>query len=51
MIQDYEAKEKKPGTIKQFGPALGSVMLGYVLMYDPAWVADQPRACTVVASW
>jgi hypothetical protein len=41
MLRDYEAKEKKPGTIKQFGPALGSVMLGYVLMYDPAWVAEQ----------
>jgi hypothetical protein len=41
MIRDFEAHEKKPGTIKQFGPALGSVMLGYVLLYDLAWVAEQ----------
>jgi hypothetical protein len=41
MIQDFRAKEKKPATIKQFGPALGSVMLGYVLMYDPAWAAAE----------
>jgi len=41
MIRDFQAKEKKPATIKQFGPALGSVMLGYVLMYDPAWAAAQ----------
>jgi len=41
MIRDFEAKEKKPGTIKQFGPGLGSVMLGYVHMYDPAWAALQ----------
>ncbi len=41
MIRDFESKERKPGTIKTFGPALGSVMLGYVLMYDPAWVTQQ----------
>ncbi len=41
MIKDFEAKEKKRGTIKQFGPGLGSVMLGYVHMYDPAWAALQ----------
>jgi endoglucanase Acf2 len=44
------AKPPKPGkephvartaSIKTFGPALGSVMLGYVLMYDPNWVAEQ----------
>jgi endoglucanase Acf2 len=41
MIRDFEAKEKKPATIKQFGTGLGSVMLGYVLLYDPDWVAEQ----------
>ncbi len=41
MLHDFEGKEHKPGTIKTFGPALGSVMLGYVLMYDPAWAARQ----------
>ena len=41
MVRDVQAKEKKPRTIKQFGPALGSVMLGYVLMYDPEWAAEQ----------
>jgi len=41
MIQDFQVKEKKPATIKQFGPALGSVMLGYVLMFDPAWAAAE----------
>lgn len=30
-----------PPTIKSFGDALGSVMLGYVLMYDPAWACAQ----------
>jgi endoglucanase Acf2 len=34
-------KQDKETTIKSFGPALGSVMLGYVLMYDPAWAAAQ----------
>ncbi|MCW3098202.1 MAG: hypothetical protein JWL77_3820 [Chthonomonadaceae bacterium] len=57
MCRDYEAHEQeeaaktpKPdlkrhvaarATIASFGPALGSVMLGYVLMYDPAWAAEQ----------
>ncbi len=41
MVRDVQVKEKKPGTIKQFGSALGSVMLGYVLMYDPNWAAEQ----------
>ena len=57
MCRDYEAHEQeeaaktpKPGekrhvamkpTIQSFGPALGSVMLGYVLMYDPNWAAQQ----------
>ena len=33
--------EAKKATIKNFGPALGSVMLGYVLMYDPRWACEQ----------
>lgn len=57
MCEDYEAHEqsdaakspkkgKNPhvarrATIKSFGPGLGSVMLGYVLMYDPDWAAEQ----------
>ena len=57
MCLDYEAHEladasrkprpgKKPheakkATIESFGPGLGSVMLGYVLMYDPAWACQQ----------
>jgi hypothetical protein len=57
MCREYEAHEQeeaaktpKPGeqrhvaakpTIATFGPALGSVMLGYVLMYDPSWAAEQ----------
>ena len=45
MTRDFEAKEKKPATIKQFGPALGSVMLGYVLMYDPAADMDPKQCC------
>ena len=31
----------RPATIKNFGTGLGSVMLGYGLMYDPAWAAEQ----------
>lgn len=57
MVKDYDANEQRdaaktpkpgkkpheprPATIKTFGDALGSVMLGYVLMYDPAWAAEQ----------
>ena len=57
MRHDFEAHEQeeaartpKPGekphqaqqaTIHTFGPALGSVMLGYTLMYDPNWAAEQ----------
>lgn len=57
MCRDYEAHEieeankpPKPGekprlpakaTIASFGPALGSVMLGYKLMVDPDWAAEQ----------
>jgi len=57
MIHDYEAHEQadaakapkpgkqphvaKPAEIKSFGSGLGSVMLGYVLMYDPDWAAQQ----------
>lgn len=56
MLKDFEINELaeaakaekagkkytvRPGTIQTFGAALGSVMLGYVLMYDPAWVAEQ----------
>jgi endoglucanase Acf2 len=57
MCKDYEAHEladaakkpksgKKPheaqkATIESFGPGLGSVMLGYVLMYDPSWACEQ----------
>jgi endoglucanase Acf2 len=57
MCRDYEAHEheeaakpRKPGekpyaahpaAIKSFGSGLGSVMLGYVLMYDPNWAAAQ----------
>lgn len=57
MVKDFEANEQRdaakaaksgkktngarPGTIKTFGDALGSVMLGYVLMYDPAWAVEQ----------
>jgi hypothetical protein len=56
MCRDYEAHElaeasrtskggkkrqaKKP-TIENLGSGLGSVMLGYVLMYDPAWACEQ----------
>lgn len=31
----------RPPTIESFGSALGSVMLGYVLMYDPQWAAQR----------
>jgi len=31
----------KTADIKTFGAALGSVMLGYKLMFDPDWVAEQ----------
>ncbi|MCW3052911.1 MAG: hypothetical protein JWN14_2081 [Chthonomonadales bacterium] len=57
MCRDYEAHEReeanrapKPGekphlpakaTIASFGPALSSVMLGYRLMFDPDWAAEQ----------
>jgi len=57
MTKDFEAHEQadaakklkpgkkpheaRPATIKTFGDALGSVMLGYVLMYDSAWAAEQ----------
>lgn len=57
MCRDYEANERteaakstKPGekphvaqkaSIHAFGSALGSVMLGYALMYDPNWAAEQ----------
>jgi endoglucanase Acf2 len=51
MTADFDAHEQKeaakknraprPASIKTFGDALGSVMLGYVLMYDPAWAAEQ----------
>jgi hypothetical protein len=41
MIKDFEAKEKKPGTVKTWGPALGSVMCGYKLMFDPGYVCEQ----------
>jgi endoglucanase Acf2 len=57
MVKDYDANEQRdaakkpmpgkkpheprPATIKTFGDGLGSVMLGYVLMYDPAWAAEQ----------
>jgi endoglucanase Acf2 len=57
MCRDYEAHEQaeaakppKPGetphvaqhaTVSAFGPALGSVMLGYRLMYDPTGAAEQ----------
>ncbi len=40
MIKDREAKEHK-SSVKSMGPDLGSVMLGYVLMYDPMWVCEQ----------
>ena len=45
-----DAARQKPGDpphevrqpdIKSFGAGLGSVMLGYVLMYDPQWVCKQ----------
>jgi len=57
MVKDFDAHEQveaakpvkagkspheiRPATIKTFGSGLGSVMLGYVLMYDPAWAAAQ----------
>ena len=31
----------KKATVESFGPALGSVMLGYRLMYDPKWAINQ----------
>lgn len=40
MMQACQAKGK-PGTIKSFGSGLGSVMIGYVQMYDPAWACQQ----------
>ncbi len=40
MIKDFEAREKKPGAVKTWGPALGSVMCGYKLMFDPMYVCE-----------
>ncbi len=33
--------QKKPTTVKGWGPALGNVIMGYVAMYDPAWTCAQ----------
>jgi endoglucanase Acf2 len=41
MCADYEAHEHKKPTIKEFGAGLGSVMLGYQLMYDPTTACAQ----------
>lgn len=40
MIREAKA-QKKPTTVKEWGPALGNVILGYVAMYDPAWATAQ----------
>jgi endoglucanase Acf2 len=39
--QQGKPHEMREPTIKDFGSALGSVMMGYVLMYDPNFVAAQ----------
>jgi len=56
MVRDYNAHEMeeaakpenkakgyraKTASIKEFGAALGNVMLGYRLMFDPDWAAQQ----------
>ena len=57
MCEDYQRNEAReaaqtpkpgkqphvarPATIESFGSALGSVMLGYVYMYDPQWAAQR----------
>ena len=56
MVSDYEKHEiaeaakpeniakgykAKKATIESFGPALGSVMIGYRLMFDPVWAIEQ----------
>jgi endoglucanase Acf2 len=51
MQKDFDAHEgaeakkgnrvAKPASIRTFGAALGNVMIGYVLMYDPDWAAAQ----------
>ena len=41
MCIDYRAKQKKEPTLQNFGSGLAHVMLGYVLMYDPQWAAEQ----------
>jgi hypothetical protein len=39
--QQGKPHETRQPTFKGFGPALGSVMMGYVLMFDPDSVAEQ----------
>ena len=56
MVSDYNAHEiseadkpenqakgyrAKTASIKEFGAALGNVMLGYRMMYDPDWTTEQ----------